>query len=185
LRRRERVVPGQGRRVAHDQTIQLIPIERPRAFRTDEMTASRTSQLRPNVAQIQEQHADCCSRPRQVLDRSCPHLFIHRTAIVSAGEPDRSGFRRSGGTTRSANRELAHHKIYARNVGLQAGLLNRCIPDHSIDRARSFHRRRCNLLVRKARGTGLRLTIGPASQGGYRTLPDPEASVQCPAGALP
>jgi hypothetical protein len=50
------------------------------------MTASRMSCLGRSVAKTQEQHEDRCSPSRQAPDRYCPHLFIHRAALVSAGE---------------------------------------------------------------------------------------------------
>ena len=51
LSRMERIVPGRRGQVAHDQTIQLIPVERLIAFGTDEMATSRMSATRRNVAQ--------------------------------------------------------------------------------------------------------------------------------------
>jgi hypothetical protein len=80
------ILRNQRRRGACNQTIQMIPIERTSGVRGDEMATGALSRPRRSVARNQDQQENCCSPPRQSLDGSCPHLFIHRPAVVAAGE---------------------------------------------------------------------------------------------------
>jgi hypothetical protein len=168
------VIGIQRGRVAYDQTIKLIPIERPSRLRCDKMIAFGASLLGRSVREHQEQQ-NGCSALRHGIDGSCFHLLRCRIFALRAGKPAPAWVDRRTGLRRTAqNMESIKIKIYAGIIALQAGLLaSRCIPDHLIARGQSSRRPMCNLHSAFHQYVDRQPETAPASKTGSRIPPAP------------
>jgi hypothetical protein len=78
------IVPRERRRIAQNQAINLVPIQRSVRVRANDVITGSMNDPRHEVEMNKEQRKNRCSLPRQLLGRCCGHPMIRRMAVVLA-----------------------------------------------------------------------------------------------------